>query len=85
MAGADGLNAQGIGHGKDLRSCFPLAFDMTLSGGDFESFEVVLADAEYDDPALHEDLISGKKVHALLGQFFYPDMSYDEIIYLLTT
>jgi len=81
MAGTDGLNAQGIGHGKDLRSCFTLsAEDMFLSGGDFESFEVVLADAEYNDPTLHEDLISGKKVHALLGQFFYPDLSYDDIM-----
>jgi len=81
MAGTDGLNAQGIGHGADLRSCFTLADEsMVLSGGDFVSFEVVLADAEYNDDQLHSDLLSGQKVHALLGQFFYPDMSYDEIM-----
>jgi hypothetical protein len=81
MAGADDLNAQGIDHTDEVRECFPLAPPgMILSGGDMESFEVVLADAAYDDPVLHADLLSGKKIHALLGEFFYPDESYDEIL-----
>jgi len=53
MAGADGLNPQGINHRKDVRSCFPLADDgFILIGGDFEAQEITLADAVYDDPAL---------------------------------
>jgi len=57
MAGADGLNAQGIDHDEEVRVCFPLAFDdEELDGGDFDSFEVNIADAVYNDPVLHEDL-----------------------------
>jgi hypothetical protein len=81
MSGTDGLNAQGIGHDKLLRSCFDLAWeDMTLSGGDFVSFEVNIADAEYSDPKLHEDLLKDKKIHALLGQLFFPQYDYDGIM-----
>lgn len=57
MAGADGLNAQGINHKTEVRACFPLAdTGYVLCGGDFESFEVVLADAVYDDPALRAEI-----------------------------
>lgn len=80
MAGADGLNPQGIDHTEEFRQCFDLAWpNMVLSGGDFASFEVTLADAEYKDPRLHEELKSGKKIHALLGELFFPDMTYDDI------
>ena len=58
MSGTDGLNAQGIKATKNVRRCFPLAWDgFTLCGGDFDSFEVTLADAVYNDPALRRDLI----------------------------
>lgn len=58
MSGTDGLNAQGIKSTKEVRRCFPLAWEgFTLCGGDFDSFEVTLADAVYDDPALREALI----------------------------
>lgn len=59
MAGADKLNPQGIKSTKEVRGCFPLAFadDMEeLCGGDFESFEVVIAVAIYKDPKLEADL-----------------------------
>jgi hypothetical protein len=57
MAGADGLNPQGIKHAKDVRKMFPLFWeDMILCGGDFDSFEVTIADAVYNDPALRKDL-----------------------------
>lgn len=57
MAGADGLNPQGIKHAKDVRKMFPLAWPGTiLCGGDFDSFEVTIADAVYSDPALRKDL-----------------------------
>lgn len=57
MAGADKLNAQGIKKTKEVRSKFGLAFPgYTLCGGDFKSFEVVLADAVYNDPKLRTAL-----------------------------
>jgi hypothetical protein len=62
MAGADDLNAQGIKATDEVRSCFLLAFDgETLTGGDFASFEVVLAEAVYKDEALHKDLTEAVK------------------------
>ena len=80
MAGSDGLNAQGIKRTKEVRSCFPLAWPgMLLNGGDFDSFEVGLADAVYGDPDLHADLVSGKKIHSLFGVFLFPPMTYEEI------
>ncbi len=58
MSGASGLNAQGIKATKEVRKCFPLAWDgFTLCGGDFDSFEVTLADAVYNDPALRAALV----------------------------
>ena len=58
MAGTSGLNAQGIKATKAVRRCFPLSWEGTiLCGGDFDSFEVTLADAVYNDPALRRDLI----------------------------
>jgi len=80
MAGTGGLNAQGIQHDKEFRQLFTLANDFNiLSGGDFISFEVVLADAAYQDERLHADLESGKSFHALLGQALY-DLPYDHFI-----
>jgi len=58
MSGTDGLNAQGIKGTKEVRRCFPLAWEgFTLCGGDFDSFEVTLADAVYNDPSLRRDLV----------------------------
>lgn len=57
MAGADKLNAQGIKRTKEVRVGFPLAFGhLRLRGGDFEAFEVTLADAAYHDEKLRKDL-----------------------------
>lgn len=57
MSGGSGLNAQGIKHDKSVRCMFPLKWDgMVLSGGDFDSFEVVLAAAVYDDKDLFDAL-----------------------------
>ena len=81
MAGADGLNPQGIKHTKDVRRMFPLAWDgYILCGGDFASFEVTLADAVYNDPALRAALCGGKKIHALFGMEMFPDKTYEEIV-----
>ncbi len=57
MSGSDGLNPQGINHKKEVRQCFTLADpDFQLDGGDFDAFEVVLADAVYDDPNLRAEI-----------------------------
>jgi len=80
MSGRDGLNPQGIRRATETRGCFPLVFDSDiLCGGDFDAFEVSIVDADYGDPVLHEDLVSGKKIHGLFGQFFF-DKTYEEIM-----
>jgi hypothetical protein len=57
MSGGSGLNAQGIKKEKSVRGCFPLKWEgMVLSGGDFDSFEVVLAAAVYQDEDLFNAL-----------------------------
>lgn len=59
MSGADGLNPQGIPHLKAFRASFPLADgNLELHGGDFEAFEVTLADAAYGDEKLRSDLLT---------------------------
>lgn len=59
MAGADGMNPQGIQHQKTVRSAFELAFPpLELCGGDFSAFEVSIADAFYDDPELRKQLLT---------------------------
>jgi hypothetical protein len=58
MSGSGGgLNTQGIKRDKYVREQFPLAWDgYVLCGGDFAGFEVVLAEAAYNDPDLRRDL-----------------------------
>lgn len=57
MAGADKLNPQGIKRTKEVRGSFPLAFGhLKLYGGDFEAFEVTLAEAAYNDADLRRTL-----------------------------
>jgi DNA polymerase I-like protein with 3'-5' exonuclease and polymerase domains len=81
MAGADGLNPQGIKHTTEVRKMFPLVWPgYILSLGDFASFEVTLADAVYNDPNLRECLCSGKKIHALFGMEMFPGKSYQDIL-----
>lgn len=59
MSGGDGLNAQGIKGSDDVRCMFPLAWPgYTLCGGDFDSFEVTIADSVYNDPEIHKTLIT---------------------------
>lgn len=64
MSGGDGLNAQGIKKTKDVRCMFPLAWEgYELCGGDFDSFEVCLADAVYNDPQLRSALTTFLPCH----------------------
>jgi len=81
MSGADGLNAQGIKHDEAVRKQFPLAWPGTvLCGGDFDGFEITIADAVFDDEVLHQTLLEGKKFHGLLGVELYPGNSYEDIL-----
>lgn len=80
MSGADGLNPQGIKHDPWVRRRFPLAWDgYVLSGGDFSSFEVTLADAAFKDEKLRESLRTGRKLHAEMAAFLF-GKTYDEIV-----
>jgi hypothetical protein len=59
MSGGDGLNAQGIKNADEVRQMFPLAWEgYSLCGGDFDSFEVTIADAVYADPELRKTLVT---------------------------
>ncbi len=81
MSGGDGLNAQGIKHDKSVRCMFPLAEGKNvLCGGDFDSFEVTIADAVFKDPKLHQVLLEGKKIHAMFAMELFPGNSYEDIL-----
>lgn len=81
MSGADGLNPQGINHNKNVRSKFTFADGgLEFWGGDFDSFEVGLADAAWNDSQLRTDIQSGKKIHAIFALGLYEDKSYEEIL-----
>jgi len=68
MAGTGGFNATGIPRDKSIRECFTFASpNYTLSGGDFNAFEVSIAEAVFQDNNLSYDLRSGKSVHGLFG------------------
>jgi hypothetical protein len=80
MSGADGLNAQGIKATERVRRMFTLAWDpYVLCGGDFDAFEVTIADAVCNDEALREELLAGRKIHALFGMALFPGFTYEEI------
>jgi hypothetical protein len=80
MAGGDGLNAQGIKGSDATRSAFPLMWEgMQLCGGDFDGFEVTLADAVFKDDTLRKDLLAGESLHTAMAQELYPDKTADQI------
>lgn len=81
MSGADGLNPQAIRNDAKFKQCFTLHHPgYSLCGGDFVAFEVSLAEANYNDAKLREQLLTGKKIHAIFGTMCYPNMTYDEIV-----
>ena len=66
------INPQGIKKGDSIRSLITLAYEgMYLSGGDFDSFEVAIAEARYKDPNLREQLLKGLKFHGIMGAIYY--------------
>jgi len=81
MAGGDGLNAQGINHDFEVRSRFPLMWEgYKLCGGDFDSFEVTIADAVYNDLDLRTAIVTGQKLHGLFGTLMFPGYTYEQIL-----
>jgi len=81
MSGGDGLNAQGIKHDKEVRRMFPLSWvGYQLSGGDFDSFEVTIAEKVYEDEGITKIILSGKKVHAYFAMCMYPGVTYEEVL-----
>jgi len=80
MAGGDGLNAQGIKKSEEVRQAFTLAWPgMMLCGGDFDSFEVTIAEAVYKDKQVTEDLKNGLSIHTVMAQQLYPGKTFEEI------
>ncbi len=82
MSGTDKFNPQGVKADEETRQCFPLADftgDEILCGGDFVSFEVVLAEAIYNDPKLRADLEAGKSIHGLFAEQLF-DIPYADIM-----
>lgn len=73
------INPQGIKKGSIIRGMIKLAKEpLILCGGDFDAFEVSIADAEYNDNGLRSDLLSGKKIHAIFGAEMY-NLTYEEV------
>jgi hypothetical protein len=80
MSGTGGLSAHSIKHTDAVRRLFPLAWDGgALSIGDFSAYEVTIADAHYGDPQLRQDLLSGRKVHAIFGAAMF-GVTYEQVM-----
>jgi hypothetical protein len=84
MAGADGLNPQGIKHTKDVRCLFTFVLDeeaeeYEAGGGDLKSAEVGITVKVYPDQKLLEDLNTGKKIHGLFGTVLF-DEEYEDVL-----
>ena len=70
------INALGIQHDKVIRSCFNLAFaDLVLNGGDFDAYEVSIADAAYNDPDLRQALLTCSECGYVYTPQQYSDVS----------
>jgi hypothetical protein len=82
MSGSGGdLNPQGIKHSGEVRACFPLADrGLSLCGGDLSGSQIAIADAVFQDPDLHAQLMTGKKLYGIFGEFLFPGESYDDIL-----
>lgn len=81
MSGSDDLNPQAIKATTKVRRNFTLKRPgFILCGGDFDAFEVSIAEAVYNDSNLRVDILSGKSPHALFACEIYTDMTYDEIV-----
>lgn len=74
------INPQGIPGDFEIRKCFPFARpEEEMWGGDAKACQVTIIDAVLPDKKMHEELMSGKSFHALMGQIWY-DAPYEEMI-----
>lgn len=73
MSGTGKLSAHGIPREPEIRSIIKFK-----AGGDFNSFEVTIADAAFNDSKLHEHLVAGRSIHCIFGSKLY-DKSEAEI------
>lgn len=74
------INPHGISRESYLRSLILFADENeTLNGGDFDGFEISIADAHYQDPELRKLLLTEKSIHAIWGSMVYKK-TYEEII-----
>lgn len=82
MSGSGGnLNAQGINHNPAVRRQFPLTWEgYTLCGGDFDAFEITIADAVYNDKDLRTAIVTGQKLHGFFGTLLFPGFTYEQIL-----
>ena len=71
------LNPQGISKESFMRKI--LLVNENLCGGDYDQFEVSIADAHYKDPELKKILKSERSIHAIWGSMVYKK-SYEEIL-----
>lgn len=75
------INPQGIPREYEIRECFKFADeDEELWGGDADSYEVSIMAAVFNDPVLNDELQSGLKFHALMGEIWY-GLSYEDMMY----
>ena len=80
MAGGEGLNAQGIKNSTEVRGAFPLKWPgMALCGGDFDGFEVTIADAVFGDEKLRANLLAGISIHTMMAEKIYPNKTREQI------
>ena len=62
MSGADGLNPQGMNKATEVKETFIFAQNgYDLAGGDFDAYEITIAEAEYKDEDLRRDLLTCEK------------------------
>lgn len=74
-AGAGGLNWQGIGRNSGIRQGI-----LTSWGGDFDAFEISIAQSVYQDKQMDADLRDGIDLHSMSATMFYDTLNYPEFI-----
>lgn len=81
MSGADNLNVQAVDSRKTVRQKFPLARkDEILVGGDFASFELSIADAEYQDEEFHRYLTTSEvKLQTEFATILFPPNTIEDV------
>lgn len=80
MSGTDNLNVQAIKKTKKVRKVFQFGRPgYVMQGGDFDSYEVGIAAAFFNDEKLSSDIRAGKSIHTIFGTFLY-NIPYDEVV-----